>query len=111
MPKDDTDLLYQREAAGDALRRGLITDWKQRAYSDADIRRAIEALQALKPDDVLGRLRVAGFTPEPYVGEEDPEIEQSCSTCMYYESHRRYCNLPELKLGVEPHWSCVLWRI
>ena len=111
MPKDDTDLLYQREAVGDALRRGLTTGWKQRAYTDADIRRAIEALQALKPDDVLGRLRVAGFTLEPYVGEELPEIEQSCSTCMYYESHRRYCNLPELKLGVEPHWSCVLWRI
>lgn len=111
MPIDDADLMYQRDAVGAALRRGLVTGWQQRAYTDADIRRTTDALQALKSDDVLGRLRVAGFTLNPYVGEEQPEIEQSCSTCMYYESHRRYCNLPELKLGVEPQWSCVLWRI
>lgn len=107
----DEAALYQREAVRDALRRGLATDWKERAYTDADIRRTVDALQMLEPDDVLGRVRVAGFTLQPYVGEQDPEIEQACRTCMYYESHRQYCNLPELKLGVEPEWSCILWRV
>lgn len=108
---DDAGLQAQREAIVDALAHGLATDWRQRAYSDADVRRVVDTLQALRPDDLLGRLRLAGFTLEPCVVEADPEIEQACGTCMYYESHRRYCNLPELKLGVEPEWSCILWRI
>ena len=105
------DLQAQRDAIASALSGGLATDWAQRAYSDADIRRVVDALQALAPDDLLGRLRLGGFTLTPYVGEEDPEIDQACSSCMYYEVHRRWCNLPELKLGVEPEWSCILWRV
>jgi hypothetical protein len=108
---DDAALQTQREAIAAALQRGLATHWQQRAYSDAEIRRVIDALQALTSDDLQSRLRSSGFMLKPYVGDEDPEIEQACNTCMYYESHRRYCNLPELKLGVEPEWSCVLWRI
>ena len=108
---DDAELDAQRRTIELALRSGLATDWRRRAYDDAEIRRAIEALQALAANDLPGRLRISGFTLEPYAGDEDPEIEQSCRTCMYYESHRRWCNLPELKLGVEPEWSCILWRV
>jgi hypothetical protein len=109
---NDTALdAQQREAIRAALRLGLDTDWRKRAYSDAEIRRVVDALQALAADDLEGRLRLAGFTLQPYVGEEDPEIEQSCSTCMYFEAHRGWCNLPELKLSVEPAWSCILWRV
>jgi len=108
---DEPRLQAQRGAIADALRGGLPTLWRQRAYNDNEVRRVVDALQALPAHDLHGRLRLAGFTLAPYVGEEDPDISQSCSTCMYYESHRRYCNLPELKLGVEPEWSCVLWRI
>lgn len=108
---DEVRLQAQRDAIAAALAGGLATDWRQRAYTDAEVRRVVDALQALAPDDLAGRLRLAGFTLEPYVGDEDPEIEQACSTCMYYESHRRWCNLPELKLGVEPRWSCILWRV
>jgi hypothetical protein len=108
---DDRELDAQRQAIDAMLRGGLATDWQTRAYSDAEIRRVIDALQALAPDDITGRLVIAGFTLEPYVGDEDPEIEQSCRTCMYYEAHRRWCNLPELRLGVEPQWSCCLWRV
>jgi len=108
---DETQLQYQRDLIAHALTAGLATEWQRRAYSDAEIRPVVDALQALAADDLTGRLRIAGFTLTPYVGPEDPEIEQACSTCMYYESHRRYCNLPELKLGVEPAWSCILWRV
>ena len=105
------ELQAQRDAIASALGSGLATDWAQRAYCDADIRRVIDTLQALAPDDLLGRLRLGGFTLTPFAGDEDPEIDQACGTCMYYESHRRWCNLPELKLGVEPEWSCILWRV
>ena len=101
----------QRRQIGDLLTSGLATDSQQRAYTDADIQRVLKQLNALAPEDLTSKLRVAGFTATPYVGDEDPDIEQSCSTCMYYEAHRRYCALPELKLAVEPQWSCVLWRI
>ena len=88
-----------------------MTEFQRRAYTDAAIQHVLAKLHALAPDDLSGKLRVAGFTPAPHVGEEDPDIEQSCKTCMYFEAHRRYCALPELKLSVEPEWSCVLWRI
>ena len=101
----------ERELVVRLLSDGLQTDWQHRAYDDADVQRVVAALQALAPDDIEGRLRIAGFTLTPYVGEEDPEIEQSCRTCMYYEPHRRYCALPELDLHVEAEWSCNLWRI
>lgn len=104
-------LADQRTRIHDLLSAGLETDWRRRAYDHADIQRVVQALQALPPDDLEGKLRVAGFTLTPYVGEEDPDIEQSCRTCMYYEPHRRYCALPELRLDVEAEWSCNLWRI
>ncbi|MFZ5541478.1 MAG: hypothetical protein ACOY5V_17245 [Pseudomonadota bacterium] len=108
---DDAVLARQREDIAAALKRGLATDWQARAYEDADVRRVVAALQALPADALERKLRTAGFTLEPYAHPDAPEIEQACRTCMYYESHRRYCNLPELKLGVEPEWSCILWRI
>jgi hypothetical protein len=30
---------------------------------------------------------------------------------MYYQVHRRFCELPELMVPVEPGWSCRLWRL
>lgn len=101
----------QRERIRQLLEDGLQTNWQQRAYSDEEIRSVVTQLHELKPDDLQGRLRIGGFTLTPYVGDDDPEIEQSCLTCMYYEPHRRYCALPALKLAVEPEWSCILWRI
>jgi hypothetical protein len=38
-------------------------------------------------------------------------MDQSCETCIYFQVHRRYCDLPEIDLPVEAHWSCRLWRI
>ena len=107
----ESDPQVQREAARKALLGGLETRWRERAYDDADVRRTVAELQGVAADRLEDKLRIAGFTLSPYVGAEEPGIEQACRTCMYYESHRRYCNLPELKLGVEPEWSCVLWRV
>ncbi len=107
----DELLLRQRELIRRTLADGLQTAWRDRAYESADVRRTVDALQAIAPGQLEDKLRVAGFTLNAYVADEAPEIEQACRTCMYYEPHRRYCDLPELKLGVEPEWSCVLWRV
>jgi hypothetical protein len=107
----DAELMAQRATVREALLGGLATRWRERAYEDADVRGTVAELQEGAGHRLEDKLRIAGFALAPYVGEADPEIEQACRTCMYYESHRKYCNLPELKLGVEPEWSCVLWRV
>lgn len=103
-----------RESLEDLMRSGLYTEWRQRAYSGADISSVLRELAALPPRDHAGRLRVAGFTPDPFRADEpgtDAGIEQSCHTCMYFSRHREFCTLPELKLPVRARWSCRLWRI
>jgi hypothetical protein len=107
----ESDLAAQRKAIREALLGGLQTQWRERAYDDVDVRSIVAELQSVAVDCLEDKLRIAGFTLSPHVSEIEPEIEQACRTCMYYESHRKYCNLPELKLGVEPEWSCILWRV
>ena len=70
----------------------------------------------LQFDAILGELRqieenvleqklvISGFAAFPVE-------EQECSQCMYYLAHRKWCDLPELSLPVEPNWWCRLWRI
>jgi hypothetical protein len=94
------------------LDSGLETQWRQRAYSSDEVNRVVACLQELDKADYASKLRVAGFTGAPFIPEDDDsDVSQSCATCMYYETHRRYCNLPELELPVKAEWSCVLWRI
>jgi hypothetical protein len=91
---------------------GLATAWKTRAYTSEEVNAVTGRLQALEPEDLEGRLVVAGFTETPYVAPDDVDaIEQACATCMYFERHRGWCNLAELMLPVKPEWSCILWRI
>ncbi|MDO9093361.1 MAG: hypothetical protein Q7U99_12095 [Rubrivivax sp.] len=91
---------------------GLATAWKTRAYTSEEVNAVTGRLQALEPEDLEGRLVVAGFTERPYVAPDDVDaIEQACATCMYFERHRGWCNLAELMLPVKPEWSCILWRI
>ena len=108
---DELTLNARRRQIAALLRNGLATDWRQRAYAHAEIMQRTAALQALPADALPDKLMIAGFTLSPYVDQADPEIEQSCRTCMYFEVHKRWCNLPELQLGVEPDWSCNLWRV
>ena len=93
------------------LESGLQTQYQQRAYSSEAIDRCVTKLQQIEVTDAKRKLIVAGFTAEPFCPEGEAEIEQSCATCMYYQRNSQFCNLPALRLPVEPHWSCVLWRI
>ncbi len=90
------------------LAEGLKTEVEPRCDTQEDVQQVITRLRCFSPHDVEGRLVAAGFTDHPVMHED---IEQVCDTCMYYLVHRRYCELPELQLPVEPNWSCRLWRI
>lgn len=103
----DDDLL--RAKLKKILSGGLETEWKDRAYDSETINKLIYRLKQVAPNEYEQKLVISGFTIFPYEGES--EIIQSCETCMYYLRHRRYCELPELDLPVEPEWSCTLWRI
>ncbi len=114
---DETTVSPEQAAADDALRarlremleNGLETEVEPRAYDDQTIQAIVARLQERPHDDYENKLKIAGFTLQPWQGEDD--IEEACETCMYYVVHRRFCELPELMLPVEPEWSCRLWRI
>lgn len=108
MEETDHDLLRVRLAG--LIADGLVTEWRERAYSSEAVNAVVARLQSLRPDDHAGKLVVAGFTPQPYEVVEE-EISQACGTCMYYVLHRQFCDLPELQIPVHPEWSCRLWRI
>ena len=90
----------------------LVTDLKREVFPRAEtsemVNEFITRLQQEAGEDIDRKLIISGFTN--YTVEAD-EIEQSCETCMYYLSHRKFCELPELMLPAEPEWSCRLWRI
>jgi hypothetical protein len=111
MPADALTDTGLRDELAQRLAAGLETKWQQRAYDSDEIEKVLRQLRSLAPLDRTGRLIIAGFIPRPYLAAEEPELEQGCSTCMYFERNRQYCNLPELALPVRPEWSCVLWRI
>ncbi len=97
-----------RNKLGRMLAAELKTDCEARAYTSEQVNETIARLQHLTADDYEQKLVIAGFTEQPY---GDEELSQSCETCMYYLLHRKYCELPELAVPVEPQWSCILWRI
>jgi hypothetical protein len=66
----------------------------------------LAALQRLAPNDLKAKLVLSGFTNHPF-GED----QMRCQECMYYLVHRKWCDLPELAVPVEPDWWCRLWRI
>jgi hypothetical protein len=73
---------------------------------DLEYGRVSSELAELRPDDVAGKLVVAGLLDHPQGAEP-----QRCLECMYYAVHRQWCDLPELNVPVDPDWWCRLWRI
>jgi hypothetical protein len=100
------DERLRREIAG-LLGAGLKTEAEPRAETSEMMNETVGRLRR-EAGDLAAKLVLAGFTDHPV---EAGGIEQSCESCMYYLVHRRFCELPELMLPVEPQWSCRLWRI
>lgn len=96
-----------REKIEALLAGGLQTEVFPRADTHEEVQSIVARLQAVH-GDLTQELVIGGFTLKPI---EHEGIEQACETCMYYKVHRRFCELPELDLPVEPEWSCRLWRI
>ena len=68
----------------------------------------VEELRALHENDLIGRLRIGGFTNYSMGQGEDI---QRCKECIYYHPNRRWCDLPELPIPVDAHWWCRLWKL
>jgi hypothetical protein len=101
--KDDTE----RKEIKRLLSNGLATEAQPRADTHEQVQKLIARLGA-SDGSLTSRLVIGGFTLNPV---DHNGLEQACETCMYYVVHRRFCELPEIDMAVEPQWSCRLWRI
>lgn len=91
---------------GELLENGLKTETEPFPETEKEFAAILKQLRELDPEDLKGKLVIGGFVDHPYGPEE-----QRCLECMYYLVHRKWCDLPELSVPVEPHWWCRLWRI
>ena len=96
-----------RQEIASLMANGLATEAFPRADTPEEIEGIRKRLQA-SGGSLEARLVIGGLTPKPV---DHGGFEQACETCMYYKVHRRFCELPQLDLPVEPEWSCRLWRI
>jgi hypothetical protein len=96
----------QLKTIADMLAGGLETQTAPFPETEKEFANILTELRHLDRDDLKAKLVVGGFVDHPY-GPEN----QRCMECMYYLVHRRWCDLPELAVPVEPDWWCRLWRI
>ncbi len=85
---------------------GLKTETEPFPETDKEFGEILNELRQLDPDDLKSKLVVAGFLDHPCGPDR-----QRCQECMYFLVHRRWCDLPELAVPVDPDWWCRLWRI
>jgi hypothetical protein len=90
------------------LASGLQTESRTRADTSESVIQIVTRLRTEAGDDMRRKLVVGGFTNHPV---QAGGMLQACKSCMYFQTHRQHCELPELDLPVKPHWSCRLWRI
>lgn len=102
-----SDNAQQREEIRSLLVGGLRTEEYPRADTPEEREAIIHRLRT-EAVGLKSKLVIAGFSLAPI---EHGDFTQHCETCMYFQSHRKHCELPELDLPVDPEWSCRLWRI
>ena len=95
-----------REQIGALMAAGLKTQTEPFPETDKEFGQLLAAVRELAPTDLNGKLVLTGFVNQPYGPDQ-----MRCQECMYYLVHRKWCDLPELALPVEPDWWCRLWRI
>ena len=104
MSKESDDAL--REKLGRMMAAGLQTQTEPFPEDNFQFENILKELRELGPEELEKKLVISGFVNHPY-GED----EQRCLECMYYLVHRKWCDLPELAVPVDPQWWCRLWRI
>ena len=95
-----------RREIGDLLACGLETEVEPFPETEKEFIQLCVQLKALDPNDLKGKLVLGGFLDHPY-GED----KMRCFECIDYLVNRKWCDLPELAVPVEPEWWCRLWRI
>lgn len=103
MPPDLDEL---RNHISQLLKSGLKTQKSPLIKDHLEFAELLRELRQIDRDHLEERLCKAGFHPRPYGPEQ-----QRCFECMYYLVHRKWCDLPEVSLPVEPSWWCRLWRL
>jgi len=88
------------------LEAGLVTQVEPFPETEKEFGTIINELRALGPDDLERKLVIGGFLDRPYGPDK-----LRCMECINFLVNRKWCDLPELALPVEPHWYCRLWRI
>lgn len=104
MQNDQESALRNRIAK--MMADGLQTQTEPFPETDREFGQLLAELRDLPAEDLKARLVVSGFVDKPYGPDQ-----MRCQECMYYLVHRKWCDLPELAVPVEPDWWCRLWRI
>ena len=94
------------QTIADLMADGLKTQVEPFPESEKEFNEILTELRRLDPDDIKGKLVIGGFTNYPYGPDK-----MRCMECMYFLANRKWCDLPELAVPVEPDWWCRLWRI
>lgn len=95
-----------RDKIGAMMTAGLKTQTEPFPETDREFGQLLAEVRELAPTDLKGKLVLTGFVDKPYGPDQ-----MRCQECMYYLVHRKWCDLPELAVPVEPDWWCRLWRI
>jgi hypothetical protein len=105
MTFDDEDATLRAEISAELV-AGLETCIEPFPETDNAFSAILTELRQLPSDDLKAKLVVGGFLYHPFGRDM-----MRCRECNYYLIHRKWCDLPEVSLPVEPDWWCRLWRI
>jgi hypothetical protein len=101
--KEQADLL---RTIAEMLENGLETQVEPFPETEKEFGQIITELRALAPDDLKSKLVISGFLDHPWGPDK-----LRCMECINFLVNRKWCDLPELAVPVEPQWYCRLWRI
>lgn len=104
MTREEQEELLQ--TIGELLDGGLETQVEPFPETEKEFAEIVNALRDLDRRDLQGKLVLSGFLNRPY-GQE----KLRCMECINFLVNRKWCDLPELAIPVEPDWYCRLWRI
>jgi hypothetical protein len=90
----------------DMLAADLATEVEPFPATEKEFAEILVRLRALDPSALRGKLVIGGFLDHPYGPDR-----LRCMECIYFLVNRRWCDLPELLVPVEPDWYCRLWRM
>lgn len=94
-----------RARIAELLRQNPAAAAAPHAASEPERAAVIAELRLRRPEDLEGRLAVAGFQDHPGVDG------MRCQECEQFDLDRKVCLVPDIALPVRADWWCRLWRI